>query len=159
MDEASIIRLITESFPGVDVMQLGPEEEPAIARGDTFFIYDPGRDLDAPRRLPFATIVTKDYGDFDDRSNLDRAGVFRLNVELRKETFRGLYGKLSAPSAPPVAGHDFTALDTWMPHPVYAPQSWICILNPGDARAAEIRAYVAEAHAIAVERVARRASR
>ena len=36
----------------------------------------PRRDLPADHKFPFATIVTKDYGEFDCASNLNRPGVF-----------------------------------------------------------------------------------
>ena len=67
VDAASISRYIAEQFEGVDV-EVGSREagSPEIAWGDTFFIYDPDRNLEGAGRFPFATIVTKDYGDFDD---------------------------------------------------------------------------------------------
>ena len=59
MDQRSITQYIADTFAGVDVVT--PTE--GIASGDTFFIYDPDRRLDPKHRFPFATIVTKDYGD------------------------------------------------------------------------------------------------
>ena len=158
MNEASIIQYITDTFDGVDVVRPGPDDVPAIARGDTFFIYDPDRDLEPERRFPFATIVTKDYGDFDRASNLDRPGVFRLNIGVGKETYRSLFGP--QPSAPGPAGavdtgHDFMALDRIMPHPFYAPQSWVCVLNPGEATFEAVKPLLAEAYDLAVRRHAR----
>jgi hypothetical protein len=158
MDEASITRYIAETFAGVDVVRPGPDSEPAIARGDTFFIYDPDRNLEANRRLPFATIVTKDYGDFDRASNLDRPGVFRLNIGISKETYGSLFGprphRHGADGAADTV-HDFAALDRLMPHPVYAPQSWVCVLNPSDATFEAVRPLLAEAHDLAVRRFLR----
>ena len=61
------------------------------AWGDTFFFYAPSRDVPADRKFPFATIVTKDYGEFDGASDLNREGVFRLNVGVGKETFAALF--------------------------------------------------------------------
>ena len=93
MNEAEITRYITETFSGVDVLVASRENgAPEVAWGDTFFSYDPGRDLPADRRFPFATIVTKDYGEFDSASDLNREGVFRLNVGVGKETFAALFG-------------------------------------------------------------------
>ena len=88
MDQQAIIQSITDTFDGVDVVT-GTE---GIAAGDTFFIYDPDRALDPKQQFPFATIVTKDYGEFDNASNLDRPGVFRLNVGVSKGTYRSLFG-------------------------------------------------------------------
>src|SRR5581483_9814406 len=95
MDQDAIIGYIADTFPGVDVVR-GAE---GIAAGDTFFMYDPDGRLDPKRRFPFATIVTKDYGDFDRASNLDRPGVFRLNVGVSRDTYRSLFGPLPAPPA------------------------------------------------------------
>jgi hypothetical protein len=98
---------------------------PKIAWGDTFFIFDPERNLEPKFRFPFATIVTKDYGDFDRASNLDRPGIFRLNIGVSKDTYCSLFGPPPSPSGGAGVvdtGHDFTVLDQIMPHPVYAPQ-------------------------------------
>ncbi len=159
MDEASIIQYITDTFAGVDVVKPEVSGGPEIAWGDTFFIYDPNRNLDPQRRFPFATIVTKDYGDFDRASNLNRLGVFRLNIEVSKETYRSLFGRQPAPpgaSGMVTTGHDFTVLDQLLPHPVYAPQSWVCVLNPSDATFQKIRPLLAEAYDLAVSRYTRR---
>ncbi len=118
MDQAAITAYIVETCPGTDVVT-GME---GIAIGDTFYIYDPDCDLEGKQRFPFATIVTKDYGDFDDTSNLDRKGAFRLNIGVSRETFRSLFGESGT--------YDFAALDRLMPHPVYGRQSWVCVLNP-----------------------------
>src|SRR5262249_44735755 len=87
VDEVSITRYITDTFDGVDVVVASRETgAPEVAWGDTFFSYDPDRDLEPKHRMPFATIVTKDYGDFDRASNLNRPGVFRLNIGVSKDT-------------------------------------------------------------------------
>lgn len=151
MEQRAIIDSITDTFAGVDVVT-GTE---GIAVDDTFFIYDPDRDLEPKHQFPFATIVTKDYGDFDRASNLDRPGVFRLNVGVGRETFRSLFGPHS--SRPDTAegveaGPDFTALDRLLPHPVYAPQSWVCVLNPSEETFQDLRPLLAEAYDQAVRR-------
>ena len=46
-----------------------------------------------------------------------------------------------------------------MPHPVYAAQSWVCVLNPSDATFESLRPLLAEAHQRAAERDARIAAR
>jgi len=159
VDEVSITRYIADTFAGVDVVVASRETgAPEVAWGDTFFSYDPDRDLEPKHRLPFATIVTKDYGDFDRASNLNRPGVFRLNIGVSKETYRSLFG----PQPPPPGasgvvdtGHDFTALDQLMPHPVYAPQSWVCVLNPSEATFQAVGPLLAEAYELAVRRYAK----
>jgi hypothetical protein len=49
-------------------------------------------------------------------------------------------------------GHDFTALNQILPHPIYAPQSWICVLNPSKATFQTVPPLLAEAYALAVKR-------
>jgi hypothetical protein len=143
MDQDTIRRFVTETFPGVDV-QIASEEggAPEIAWGDTFFIYDPRRNLEGSRRFPFATIVTKDYGDFDNASNLDRPGVYRLNIGVSKDTYASLFEDGAEP--------DFTALDRLMPHPVYGRNYWISVLNPSDATLERLRPLLQEAYDRAV---------
>lgn len=154
MDQEAIRRFVTANFAGVDVDIASRESgAPEIAWGDTFFIYDPLRNLQGSRRFPFATIVTKDYGDFDNASNLDRPGVFRLNIGLSKETYAALFEE--------GAEHDFTALDRLMPHPVYGGNHWVSVLNPGDATFEALRPLLQEAYDRAVagyDRSSRRAS-
>lgn len=163
MDEASIAQYVTDTFDGVNVVVASRDAgAPEIAWGDTFFIYDPDRQLAPAQQFPFATIVTKDYGDFDCASQLNRPGIFRLNIGVSKETYHSLFGP--QPSPPPTGnavetGHDFTALDQLMPHPVYAPMSWVCVLNPSVATFEVVRPLLAEAYQLVVGRYAKRATR
>lgn len=139
MDEVALTQHIIESFAGVETV---------TAHGCTFFFY--GQE----RKLPFATIAFRD-NEYDRASNLDRAGVFRLNIGIRRETYRALFGP--QPSSRAATGmietrHDFTALDQLMPHPTYAPQSWVCVLNPSDETFEVVRGLLAEAYELAVRR-------
>src|SRR5215469_2007479 len=88
VDQDAIIQYITDTFTGLDILR--PTDGPGA--GDTFFYYDPRHDLDPAHRLPFATIVTKDYGEFDNTSRLNRPGVFRLNIGVSRDIFRALLG-------------------------------------------------------------------
>ena len=97
-----------------------------------------------------ATIVTKDYAEFDNASNLDRPGVYRLNIGVSKKTFETLFEN--------DAVHDFTALDTLMPHPVYVSNHFVCVLNPSDATFERLKPLLSEAYEIAVKRVENRSS-
>lgn len=119
MDQEAIIEYVAQHFAGVDIVR--PTEGPGA--GDTFFIYDPERNLTDQQRFPFATIVVKDYGEWDNRSSLDREGVWRLNVGVSRQTFRSLF-----PSDD--VEHDYAVLDRLIPHPEYAAQSWASVLNP-----------------------------
>lgn len=148
MDEAGITRYIATTFAGVDVVVASEQNgAPQIAWGDSFFIYDPDRNLPETRRFPFATIVTKDYGDFDNASQLDRPGVFRLNIGVSKETFAKLFGAEGE--------HDFTQLDRLMPHPVYGRNHFACVLNPSDSSFESVKPLLKEAYEISVKRAHR----
>jgi len=148
VDQQAIRDHIASSFEGVDVTVASKENgAPEVSWGDTFFICNPNRDLPEQKQFPFATIVTQDYGDFDSASNLNRPGVFRLNVGVSRETFDRLF--------PSTDGFDFTALDRVMPHPVYGANHWVCVLNPGDDTFEKVKPLLEEAYAIARERADR----
>ena len=121
-----------------------PETVVAEAMGATFFSLDPGS---WPN---FATIVTTDEHDMGAPSNLTaRPDVFRLNVGVGKATFERLVGAgaHAADAGAQAADVDYAALDTILPHPVYAKQRWIAILNPSQATFEEVvRPLIAEAH-------------
>lgn len=106
-----------------------------VADDNTFFFHG------ADDRFPFATIVTKDH-ESDSASNLDRPGVFRLNVGVSKETFRALFGDGIPPDI------DFAALDTLMPHPVYGKMHWVSVINPGEATFERVKPLIEEARAL-----------
>jgi hypothetical protein len=108
-DHDAIVRYIRERYPDTIT---------ATAMGATFFSCD---ESNWPN---FATLVTTDEHDTSPVSNLARPGMFRLNISLSRERFAQLVGR-----QPDL---DFAALDTLMPHPVYAPQHWACILNPSN---------------------------
>ena len=87
----------------------------------------------------FATIVTTDEHDMGNPSDLARDGVFRLNIGVGKATFE----RLVDPSVEP----DYAVLDTVIPHPVYAKQRWIAILNPSRRTFDEtVKPLIVEAH-------------
>ncbi|HEX2347060.1 MAG TPA: DUF6194 family protein [Ktedonobacterales bacterium] len=152
MDQDTIIRYISETFAGIEVLR--PAD--GSGAGDTFFYYDPQRDLDPSHRLPFATIVTKDYGEYDNSSRLDRPGVYRLNIGVGRETFRSLFGYAPGETRNASADFDFAALDRVMPHPVYEPQMWVCVLNPGSATFETVKSLLAEAYTIVTARYERK---
>ncbi len=129
MDEATILDYIKTNYPGVEMIS---------AYGYQMFFY--GSD----RKLSFATLISSDT-EYDHISNLDRPGVYRLNIGISKETFRAMF-----PSAE--TAYDYTALDTFMPHPEYAKQHYVCVLAPSEATFEKIRALLTEAY----ERAARR---
>jgi len=135
MNEAAVIEYITGSFTGV---------ETADNFGYKFFF------CGSDRMRPFASLATADY-DYDRFSNLDRPGVFRLNIGIRKATFATLFGT----GGVNISDYDFTAFDRIMPHPEYAAQYFVCVLNPGETTWQTVQRLLAEAHDIAVRRQAK----
>jgi len=136
MDEITIAKYIIDTFAGVETTD---------NFGYTFFFYGPDR------KLPFATIASAD-NPYDRVSNLDRPGVFRLNIGVSRQTFQSLFGA----SKVDVSVYDFTALDKIMPHPEYAAQYYVCVLNPSETTLERVRALLAEAYDLAVRRHAKR---
>ena len=137
---AKITDYITSALPG-SVVVLASEENgaPEVSWGDLFFFYDPEGRGEPARKFPFATIVTKDYGNFDNASQLDRKGVFRLNIDVGPDVFDSLF--------PPGTGvDDASQLDILMPHPVYATYHWVSVLNPTKQTFETVKPLLAEAH-------------
>jgi len=98
-------------------------------------------------RLPFVTFANSD-NDYDNVSNLNREGVFRINIGVSKETFVNLIGEYE----PDV---DYSALNVFLPHPDYAKQNFICILNPSNENVEITKKLILEAHSIATARLQR----
>jgi len=141
MEQDAIIQYVTDTFPGIE----GARPTDGLGAGETFF-YDPQHNLDPKHRFPFATIVVKDYGDFDNASNLNRPGVFRLNIGVSRDTFRALFGHPPSEDRTKSTDYDFAALDRLMPHPAYARQSWVCVLNPSPETFEAVKPLLAEAY-------------
>lgn len=98
--------------------------------GETAIFYNPGGKLKRGRYV--ATIKESD-GEHDKASNLNREGVYRLNIGSPKEDFISMFQELpKRPRAGCVVDmdYDFTMINQWMPHPVYAWMGWVCIVNP-----------------------------
>jgi hypothetical protein len=123
-DREAMIRLVRETWPNAFVAEI----ESAV-----FF------SLDAKHWPNFATIVWTDEHDMGNPSDLARPDVYRVNIGLGKETFLRLVGSMT--------DADHAALDRLMPHPVYAKQRWVAILNPSDTTVREtLLPLLAEAH-------------
>lgn len=101
----------------------------------TFFFY--GSD----HILPFVSIAKSD-NEYDSVSNLNRDGIFRINIGVSRDTFNKLLFDSKK-------DWNFTELNCFMPHPHYAAQHFICILNPERDRLLETLNFIEEAHAIA----------
>ena len=118
----------------------------AVQREDNFgyaFFF-----VGADHRLPFVTIANSD-NEYDQYSQLNRDGVFRLNIGVSKTTFEALL------AGSPTEHIDYTALDVFLPHPEYAKQHFVCILNPTGDRIERTKELIVEAHSIAAARLRR----
>jgi hypothetical protein len=129
------------------ILEMWPETDVAEAQNARFFSLDP------EKHWPnFATIVTTDEHDEGAPSDLARPGVFRLNIGVGRATFENV----SADAGPTP---EYAALDRLLPHPVYAKQLWISILNPNDATFRDVvRPLLTEAHDRLAVQPARHAS-
>lgn len=99
-------------------------------------------------RLPFVTIADSD-NEYDDVSNLNREGVFRLNIGVSKETFHNI-------ASPMDEEIDYSALNVFLPHPQYSRQHFVCILNPVGDNAEKTKQLIVEAYSIAASRLQRK---
>lgn len=137
MNESAVADYITSTFDGVETQ---------TNMGYTFFFYR------SDHMLGFATIASTG-NEYESISDLDRPGVYRLNIGVSRETFEALFG----PAIKLDPGrYDFTALDVIMPHPDYYKQHFICVLSPSERTFEKVRGYLAEAYEIAAQRFARR---
>ncbi len=114
--------------------------------GERGLFYNPDSLL--KRGIYILTIKEKD-GENDGSSNLNREDIWCLNIGLRKTTFQSLFGVI--PQRPAKGQtvdmqYDFTAINTLIPHPVYAWMAWVRILNPSEASFEHILPLIQEAY-------------
>jgi hypothetical protein len=143
MHATEVAAYIRETFPGVETTE---------AYTYTFFFYG------SERMLPFATLATAD-NEHDRVSDLDRDGAYRLNVGVSRETYRSLLSDEKprlGPAGIIEGDHDFTLRDRILPHPHYAPQSWVCVVSPGKETFEVVRGLLREAYERAVLRATRK---
>lgn len=134
MNELEIKEYIIKTFRNV---------ETTAAYGYDMFFYR------SDRKLSFVTMISSDY-DYDHYSDLNRPGVFRLNIGVSKQTFQSLFGT----GGVNIDDYDFTALDVLMPHPEYAQYHFICVLSPSEETFEKVKPLLAEAYDIAARRFA-----
>lgn len=124
--------------------------------GERGVFYNPNNTL--KRGIYVLTVKEKD-GDNDKSSNLNREGVYRVNIGVRKSTFIHIFG--SVPARPRKGGivdmpFDFAQIDKIVPHPVYAWMAWICALNPSDTTFESLKPLILESYEYAKEKYTRR---
>lgn len=117
--------------------------------GDRGIFYNPDNRL--PRGIHIMTFKVKDSRK-DKVSDLNRTGIYRLNLGISKESFNRLFG----PTPPrPKAGetaeteHDYRQLDLITPHPKFGWMAWISVLNPRRATFETLKPLVEESYKLA----------
>lgn len=158
MDIDEITALVAGLSGVVSLVPGAGSAAPEIAWGDTFFLYNPAGDEDGMKRQAFATIVTKDYPGWDESSQLDRPGMFRVNLAVGRSTFGELLGYPPQQHAEHRDDIDYTVVDRLLPHPQYASQGWVSVLNPGPATSELVGGLLLQAYALDVSRYQRRRS-
>lgn len=143
MKPEAIVERIISDFEGVI---------PKSSWGETSLFYNPEKLL--PNGVYFCTIKEKN-GANDKASDLDRDGVFRLSIGINKDRYEALFG--ARPKRPNKGGivdtgHDFTCLDTLMPHPIYGWMSWVQILTPQASTLIELLPLITAAHTSAASK-------
>ncbi|WP_394199115.1 DUF6194 family protein [Litoreibacter albidus] len=124
--------------------------------GERGIFYNPGNLL--PKGVYILTFKEKD-GANDKASNTNRSGVYRLNLGVGRSAFLERFGEVpKRPSAGEIVltGHDFTTLDTIMPHPVYGWMNWIGVLNPSPETFETLKPIIAVAVDLAAKKFATR---
>ena len=118
--------------------------------GERGVFFNPDRKL--PKGVYVLTIKEKD-GPNDKASNVNREGIFRLNLGISKTTFTEMFGAIpKRPAAGQIVstGHDFTRLDEITPHPVYGWMSWVAVLNPSEETFEKLKPLIAEGVSLAM---------
>jgi len=129
MSLQAIEQYLTEQLPNVTNLD---------SFGYRFFFYGPDQ------VLPFVTIALSD-NEHDNKSNLSREDVFRVNIGVSKASYNQLFTATQN-------DWDYTALNRFMPHPDYAAQHYICILNPEEDLLPGTIKFIEEAYLIAKNR-------
>jgi hypothetical protein len=135
MSLQAIEQYITAQLPNITKLE---------SFGYTFYFY--GTD----QVLPFVTFAASD-NEQDNVSHLNRDGVFRVNIGVSKNTYNELFKDVKTE-------WDYTILNSFLPHPHYAAQHFICILNPEGNQLLDTFRFIEEAHLVARQRFERKQS-
>lgn len=146
-------QLVTWIRSNLDDVQVEVASEdngaPENSWGDVFVNHDVP--VGATAGFPFATIITQDQPGFDDRSRLDRLGAFRVNIQIGRTRAAELLGDLSGIASP--GEIDYAEPDRLLPHPVYAAQGYVSVVNPGEMTTELVHQLLQEAHAHSRQRL------
>lgn len=124
--------------------------------GERGIFYNPNHTL---KRGTYVLTIKEKDGANDKSSHLNRQGIYRVNLGLKKPSFQTLFGPV--PARPAAGGvvempYDFTAADCLLPHPVYAWMGWISVLNPSPSTFNKLKPLIQESYEFAVEKFKKR---
>lgn len=127
--------------------------------GESGIFYNPGGVL---KRGVYVLTVKERDGANDRASGLDRPGIYRVSLGLRRETYVHLFGP--PPARPPKGDAaaldvDFTATDRLLPHPVYAWMGWAAVLDPSPETFEVLKPLIQESYEYAREKFTKRQGR
>ncbi|MBX3104202.1 MAG: hypothetical protein KF867_04425 [Cryobacterium sp.] len=137
------------------ILELAPQpgsDHPEVSWGDHFFYYAPDGQVPTNRQ-PYATIITKNYLN-DEKSRLNEDGRWRLNIHVGSDLFADILGY--PPEEIDEAAVDYSAADTFLPHPLYGAYGWLCIINPAAVTTERALVALRAAHGADKQRVERR---
>ena len=143
MTPDEILNYCLKNFPGTILLS---------SWGERCIFYNPEKKL--KRGIYVLTIKERD-GENDSVSELNRDGVFRVNIGVRKSTFSKIFGDIpNRPSKGNVVDmkYNFTSLDCILPHPVYAWMGWISSLNPSIKTFEDLKPFIQESYDYAKEK-------
>lgn len=124
--------------------------------GEVGLFYNPEGTL--KKGIYLLTFKERD-GENDQSSQLNRGGLYRLNLGISQESFIKLFGRtFKRPKAGGVVlmDFDFSQIDTIMPHPVYGWMSWICVINPSQETFEQLQPLIAESYLQAIKKYAKK---
>jgi Family of unknown function (DUF6194) len=143
----TIITTLCDTFGGVVVKP---------SWGETALFFNPDGKL--PNGVYFCTFKAHD-GAHDQASQLDREGVFRIAIGVTPSVYAAHFGvKPSRPHKGGVVdtGHDFSQLNQFTPHPIYAWMNWVQILSPSNEQLDSVFVFIEDAYQQAQKKYAQR---
>lgn len=137
MTVEEILKYCYDNFEGT-ILKCGKDEKGVFYNPDNHFIAG----------VPVLTVDEHD-SDKDKESKLERENIYRINMEIGKNTFKRLFHvtpRRIKKSGIDSMNYDFTMLDRLMPHPAAAWLSRVCILNPSKQTFEELKPLINEAY-------------
>lgn len=120
--------------------------------GERGLFYNPGGKL--PKGIYLLTFKEHDSPN-DSASNINRGGLYRLNLGISKQSFTKLFGAIpQRPLAGQIVqtGHNFQEIDIITPHPVYGWMAWIAVINPSEETFNVLKPLIEESYRAAVKK-------